>query len=940
MPYIVLDMENRASLPICHKSFKYCQSRSSIPNLCVSSNLTYLSVRSKGDTVKSRIVCVTVIAALAGISSVNGKTLEEKIDSLIALMSTDEKIEQVSKDGFFTTADNDRLGIPGFFMDDGPHGVGRSKSTCFPVGIAMAATWDRDLIYRTGKVMGTEFQAYAKTVQLGPCVDLCRDPRNGRSAETGGEDPYLCAEAGKYVILGIQSTPTIATVKHFNGVNRQDYRNDSDIEITDKQLMDHYGLSFRRAVQDAGCLSVMNAYNLLNGVHAAHSPHLLQTILRDRWGFPFFVMSDWGAVHDAEEAIEAGTDLCMGSSSFEKQLPNLLSSNAVSQETLDQAVARVLKVKMLSGLVESPPTVDESKVNTPEHRELALEAGRKTIILLKNENGILPLSKNNPPSIALIGPSANEAQLDGFGSSSVKPFYSVSPRDGLRNKIDSDLINYEAGCEINGTDTSRFAKAREKAAAADVVIFVGGLDEDMEGEGFSKGGDRKNGTVQLPQIQQDLISELAKENEKVIVVLKSGGVCALEHCIGDIRGLLYAFYPGQEGGNAIADVLFGDYNPAGRLPVTMPVNDAQLPEWNDDFTDDYGCGYRWFDEKELTPQYPFGYGLSYTTFEYGNLDLSPPAPSLGDSIIISVDVTNTGNLDGEEVVQLYLSRGTPLAPKKELAGFQRATIPAGETKTVSCTLTAESFYEFNSSTDHYEVVPQTVVARMGGSSDNLPLSHSFTIEDGTPKPDLHVLRIYTYPKYPRVGEQVCLMAAVKNSGTAASDSQTEHRIDFMIDDEVVGWSDDLTGGIQAGGMRLISLHAGPDGVDMVSLLSDPVRIGVVVDPDNVIEEHSETNNRFETDIAVIDDGTEKTLDTRALGAGRIRVRRSKNRLIVSGYTAGSTTRIDLVNTQGKTLKTITAVDRETAVDVSHYAKNMLLLRLRDGRAGSVIMRIP
>lgn len=890
---------------------------------------------------KSRIVFTTVCAALSSIFSVHGKTIDGKIDSLLALMSNEEKIEQIANDGFMTTPENERLGIPGFVMDDGPHGVRSKRSTCFPVGVAMAATWDRDLIRRIGAAMGTEFHSFGKHVQLGPCIDLCRDPRNGRSAETGGEDPYLCSQAAKYVILGIQSTPIVSVVKHYNGVNRQDYRNESDITITDKLLMDHYGLSFRRAVQDGGCFSIMNAYNLINGLHAAENPHLLQTILRDRWGFPFYVTSDWGAVHDAEDAIKAGTDVCMGSSHYSKKLPTLLESGKVSQDVLDRAVGRVLKVKMLSGLMDNYPAPDQDKANSQEHKQLCLESGRKTIILLKNVNGLLPLEKQSPPSIALIGPSANEAQLDGFGSSVVKPPYSISPRKGLESKIGSEFITYVKGCEIGDADTSGFDNARSAAASADVVVFVGGLDETMEGEGYGKGGDRKNGSVQLPEIQQTLISELAKVNENVIVVLKSGGVCALEHCISDIRGLLYAFYPGQEGGNAIADVLFGDYNPAGRLPVTMPVNDAQLPEWNDDFTDDYGCGYRWFDEKGLTPQYPFGFGMSYTTFEYANLVLSSSQPELGDSITVSVDVTNTGDRDGEEVVQLYMSRGTPSAAKKELAGFQRVTIPAGETHTVTCILTAESFYEFNPSAARYEVAPQTVVVRVGGSSDDLPLSRSFTIGDGTPKPDLHVLRVYTYPKYPKIGDRVSLMAAIKNSGTTASDPQTEHRVDFVINDNVVAWSDDLTGGIPAGGMRLVAVNAAPDGADLVSLLSDPTRIRVVVDPDNLIDEHSETNNEFETDIAVIDDGTKgRSAMNYAPGPGRVRFRRSKSDLVVSGYVAEGTTRIELLDILGRTLKVLTPTGETAAFDVSRYAKSMLLIRLNDKNAGTTIVRVP
>ena len=797
------------------------------------------------------------LLALLCIMPVTGftQTLDQKVDSILALMTTQQKIDQLINNGFMTTPANTALNIPGFVMADGPHGYRFGNATAFPVGIAMTATWDKNLWYRIGHAMGQEFRGYGAGVQLGPCIDLCRDPRNGRSAESSGEDPFLSSRMAENIIKGIQSTPVLATVKHYNCVNRQDNRFNNNEIVSEERLMGHYGLNFRRAIQEGGAFTLMSTYDIVNGIHASDSKFLLDTILRQRWGFPFFIMSDWGSVLSSKMAIQATNDVCMGSDNFKNDLLNLLNAGTIFMEDINKAVRNVLKTKYMTGMLDHYPVGNNLEVNSTEHQLLAREAAQKTIILLKNTGNILPLSKTANKKIALIGPSVNKAQLDGFGSSWVNPPYTVSPRQGIEAKIGSANISFALGCPIKTFDTTGFALARATAMQADYVIFIGGLDNTMEGEGYDIGGDRKNYKVELPDQQQLLIKELAKVNQNIIVVLESGGICAVPSCIGSIRGFLYAFYPGMEGGNAIADVLFGDYNPGGKLPVTMPVNNAQMPVWNDNFNDDYNCGYRYYDELNLTPQYPFGYGLSYTNFTYGNMHLSSTNVNIGDDVSVSVDVSNTGSRDGDEVVQLYLTdvAASIWVPEKELRGFERISLKSGETKTVTFTITSEDYYLWDTHSDKYNAEPGAFVVHVGGSSANLPLSATYNLVDGTRKPDLKIINIYSVPRYPVAGEKVIFLASVKNYGTAATVAGTIHKVIFKVNNVDATWSVNYTKSIPAGGMAVICANAGEYGKNTWPASDTGIyTIAAIVDPDNIIDEHNETNNTTTTTLTVTD----------------------------------------------------------------------------------------
>ncbi|MBF9222926.1 glycoside hydrolase family 3 C-terminal domain-containing protein [Hymenobacter ruricola] len=774
--------------------------------------------------------------------------LEPRVDSLLKAMSTEEKLAQLTKNSFMTTPDNARLKIPGFVMDDGPHGVRFQKATAWPTGMGMVSTWHRGLAEQVGQAMGEEFWAFGKQQQLGPCIDLAQDPRGGRSAESGGEDPYLIGQLQSRVAKGIQKTPVMATVKHFMIEGKQSTRHSRNELFTDRGVMEHYGYNFRTVVQEGAVLSVMSAYNLINGEHAAESPYLLNTVLRERWGFPFYVVSDWDAVHDTKKAILAGNDVCMGSDDYLKDLPGLVASGAVPMTAIDAAVRNVLRTKIMAGLLDYYPKGSKADANTPAHTQLNQQAARESIILLKNSGNILPLKKASLKRIALIGPNADKGNLNCYGSSETSPPYAVSLKQGLETKLGVAKISFAKGCDMNSADTTGFRLARELARGADVVIFAAGLDSTQEGEGYNSGHDRANNSATLPGQQQALINALAKANPNLVVVVQSGGVCAMHESLPRMKGLIYSFYAGQEAGTALADVLLGDYNPAGRMPVSMPTGDSQLTAWSDDLRDANGVGYRMYDKKGTKPEFAFGAGLSYTTFQYGNLQVPKAPVSAGAPVTISVDVTNTGAVAGDEVVQLYLSdKSSKLdMPVKQLKGFERINLAPKQKKTVTFTLSAEDFYFWNEQTKAYEVHPGAYSFNVGSASDKLPLGGAFTLQAATAKPDLKVTQVFTVPRFPKPGQPVTFYAMVKNMGTAPVPTGSKLGVNFTIDKAAVGSLQGLQQPLLPGQARLLPATTN----NWKPTASGNFTVGAVVDGSNAISEWLESNNSFSRPIRV------------------------------------------------------------------------------------------
>lgn len=674
--------------------------------------------------------------------------IDLRVESYISQMTLAEKVKMLTRnESSWSYSGCERLGIPDFKCHDGPHGVrdkSSVRSTAFPTTAARGASFDRTLAYKIAEA--EEFLAQGWDMRLGNCVDVNRHPLYGRASESAGEDPYLCAEIGVAGVLGTQDTGCIANVKHLilNTKEDPEIRKDNQAVIDERSLMEMYGYPFKEAIQRGGAWSLMTAHSRVNGLHSTGNPYVLKKVLRDYWGFRYFVLNDWSSVHDVinqkegtvADVFNNGHDLEANTQYFEG-LVEEVKAGRVKEARLDEAVSRVLKVLLLSGLVDGKKPGNRLDHNSPKHAQLCRDAARKSIVLLKNKGHILPLNKSK--KIALIGPNAAILPIDGRGSARVIPPYAVAPLQGFSRVAENTQIQYAKGCEINSQKRSGFASAIELAESADYVVFVGGLDHTQEGESQ----DRLSGSSALPGVQQELINELAKVNPNIVLVVISGGICSLEKCIDNVSALVYSFYPGQEGGNAIADVIFGNYNPAGRLPVSMPKNDAQLAAFDDDHRQHlFKVGYRWFDEKGFEPEFAFGHGLSYTNFEYSNLRLSEYKINAQDGLEVLVDIENTGEVDGDEVVQLYISdlESSVKMPLKQLKGFERVHLRAGEKQTVKMPLKALAMSYWHDGEKKFFVEKGDFKVMLGGASDKLVLEQVFLVKRDYFVPDFKPTR--------------------------------------------------------------------------------------------------------------------------------------------------------------------------------------------------------
>jgi len=760
-------------------------------------------------------------------SSVPDKTpsaLEKRIDTIIGKMSMQEKIEQL----YYKTDGNKRLGIPQFTGSDGPHGIGNNSKgfSSFPVTIAMAATWDPALVMRVGRAIALEQAARGRDRIAGPTLDLLIDPRNGRAPETIGEDPFLGGRISEAFVLGQNTTSVFGSIKHYN-LNTYEFNRRTNNYLSDERsLVEFWGYHWKRTIQAGGAISVMCAYNWINGDKCAENKFLSKDLLRDHWGFNYYTMCDWGGFSSTEKALNSELDFCEGNDLYIKELPAGVKDGRFDSSLVERATRNVLRTKIISGMIDGVPLIPKTVIDSKEHRELVYESGLKGLVLLKNEQNILPLNIDKVKSIAIIGPNAAILPLDGNSSSKVIPSYQIPVENAIRTILGSARVNYAKGCNINDSDKRQFREAILAAKKSKYVIFVGGLDNTLEGEGYflfrnadeTGGGvvirpDRASQTVLLPGMQNELINEIAKVNPNIILVVISGGTCSVTPVINNIKGLLYAFYPGQEGGRAIADVLFGNYNPSGKMPVTMPRNDGQINPISPDFRNmvTKGVGYRWFDSQKLTPEFAFGSGLSYTTFEYSNIKVNNKLAQTGDLIDVSFDLKNTGKIAGEEVSQLYLSTGriTPSLqmPEKQLRGFKKILLKAGESKSITFTLSPEELYIYNTETQSYQVPEGEFIVRVGGSSDVLPLKAEFSLMNAVGKPDLSIKNIRTMPAFPKEGEEVVFMASLINNGTTSIKKGDNLMVHFYVDGkEVADYYSKMTS-IPVGGMDFICAGA-------------------------------------------------------------------------------------------------------------------------------------
>ncbi|MDD5454550.1 MAG: glycoside hydrolase family 3 N-terminal domain-containing protein [Candidatus Ratteibacteria bacterium] len=631
-----------------------------------------------------------------------------------------ERANQVQK----FAKEKTRLGIPIIIHDECLHGCMAINSTSFPQSIALASMWDDKLMQEIAVTIGKETRARGIRQCLSPTINIARDPRCGRTEETYGEDPYLTSRIAIAFVKGIQSQGVVTTPKHYAANFVGDGGRDSnEIHFSERILREIYFPAFEACVKEANALSIMAAYNSLDGVPCSSNKWLLTNVLRKEWGFKGFVVSDYFSVvhiyekhkvantkaEAAKQAAEAGLDIELPNINCFEKLTELVKRNKISIETINKCVRRILWVKFYLGLFEEPyvnPKKAEKICDCAEHRQLALKAAQKSIVLLKNNKNILPLK--NIKSIAVIGPNADEPRLGGY--SCREPNHVVTPLEGIKNRASKKIIiNFAQGCTIKDKSEKGFESAVSAAEKSDIAILFMGNSDKTEGEAR----DRSN--LNLPGAQEELIKEIAKTDKPVIVVLTGGSVITMGNWINKVQAVIEAWYPGEEGGNAIADILFGNCNPSGHLPITFPKTTGQLPLYYN--YKPSGRDEDYVDLRGKQPLFPFGFGLSYTTFKYSNLKIAPKKIHPCGKTTVSVEVKNTGKYEGNEVVQLYLrdTYSSIARPVKELKGFKKITLKPGEKKKVEFILTVKEL-RFLDRNMEYVVEPGTFKVMVGPNS--------------------------------------------------------------------------------------------------------------------------------------------------------------------------------------------------------------------------------
>lgn len=802
--------------------------------------------------------------------------VDQRVEDLLKRMTLEEKIDMLGGTGF-ATKPNARLGIPELRMTDGPLGVRMDKSTAFPSGISLAATWNPSLVEKIGHALGREVKAFDAHVLLAPCVNIARIPNGGRNFESFGEDPFLASRMAVPYIEGLQAEGVAATVKHFAANNQEHERMFVDAQISERALNEIYLPAFKAAVQEADVLCVMNAYNKINGHFASENDFLLKEKLKNEWDFAGMVMSDWGAVHSSIPTANGAMDLEMPTGEFlnQKTLLPAIQKGEVMRPTIDDKVRRILRTIFKLGLFEKPSLKDNYKIGTKENREAAFLGTREGIVLLKNQNNILPLNFSKLKSVAVIGPNAAKARTGGGGSSQVDPIKAPSPLEILQKNFGKKVkINYAAGVKLDGesipipskylsTDTgeeglfgeyfdnmelngkptysrvdkelyfdwggaSPFDKrswktdnfsvrwtgkikpavsgefildltsddgvrlflddklvidhwtdhapesreyqvnltagkeykiiieyyengggavcklgwtlpgedlmiaAVKAAKQSEVVLLFAGTSGAYESEGF----DRQD--LVLPKNQDELIEKVTEVNKNVIVIVNAGSPVLMDKWLGKVRGVVCAWFGGQEMSYAISDILSGKFNPSGKLPVTFPKRWEDCSAFSSykkesgvtQYTDGIFVGYRHFEHNKIEPLFPFGFGLSYTNFAYAKLKLSANELGQNDKLSLTFEIKNTGKVAGSEIPQLYIRdlKSSVERPVKELKGFSKIFLKSGETKTVTFTVDKSALSFFDEKSKSFVAEPGEFEILIGSSSEKIELKDKFVLK--------------------------------------------------------------------------------------------------------------------------------------------------------------------------------------------------------------------
>jgi beta-glucosidase len=666
----------------------------------------------------------------AGSGEDGGAALASRAAALVGQMTLDEKLSLMAGTGvvrgLWQTPGVARLGFPGYLMTDGARGLGAPnsvddphKGTAFPVGMARGATFDVALEERVGTAIGKEVRAWGGNVILAPVVNVLRHPAWGRAQETYGEDPVHLGAMGSAFVRGAQHH-AIANPKHFAANDIEDTRFTVSVNLDERTLREVFLAPFKATI-DAGALSVMAAYNRVNGTYSCENVHLLRDILKGEWGFTGFVESDWiAAVRSTAPSVVAGLDIEMPSASWftPPKLQAAIDSGDIPMPAIDEAAGRIVRAELDLESRRDATAPDIDVVGGQEHADLALEVARKSIVLLQNRNGALPLDRASVKKLAVVGTFAGIARLGDDGSSKVVPGHAVTPLDGIRARAPSVSVEHVDADVVASADEPR-------VSSADAAVVVVGLGPNDERENVDlKGGDRKS--LGLSAAHVALIEQVAALNPRTIVVMEAGSALLTKPWRASVGAVVMAWYPGQEGGSAIADVLFGDANPSGRLPLTFPEDESQLPPFDHtsaDVTYGYLHGYRYVDDQGSVPAFPFGFGLSYTTFALSNLVLSKSTIPVDGATTATVDVENTGAEAGDEVVQLYVAYpGSSVQHgPNELRAFARVHLAAGAKQTVSLDLPATDLAYYDVGAKAWKVEPLAYTVSAGTSSRDLPL---------------------------------------------------------------------------------------------------------------------------------------------------------------------------------------------------------------------------
>lgn len=710
--------------------------------------------------------------------------MERDLKKIVSEMTLEEKAGMCSGLDFWHLKEVEHLGIPKVMVSDGPHGLRKQdekgdhlgindsiKAVCFPPAVLSACSFDRGLMEEMGKAIGREAQANDVSVVLGPAVNIKRSPLCGRNFEYYSEDPYLAGEIAAAFVKGVQSQHVGTSIKHFAANNQEYRRMSSSSEVDERTLREIYFPAFETAVKKAQPYTFMCSYNQINGTFASENKWLLTDVLRGEWGFKGYVMSDWGAVNDRVKGLEAGIELEMPASGGDNDamIVKAVKDGALEEKILDQAVERILRI-----IFEYADHRKPQEFTMEKDHEGAQHIAEESMVLLKNENHILPLKTSE--KAAFIGGFARNPRFQGGGSSHINCFKTTNVLDSV--PCDAQVVYAEGfPADRDFYDKALADEAVKAAAEADKAVIFAGLPESFESEGY----DRSH--MRLPECQNRLITEILKVQPNTVIVLHNGSPVEMPW-LGEIKGLLETYLGGQAGGAAAANILYGKINPSGKLAETMPLKLSDNPSYLNfgggekvEYREGIFVGYRYYDTKEMDVAFPFGYGLSYTTFAYSNLKLSMENPTEKDTVMVSADVTNTGKSAGKEVVQLYIRdlTGSAIRPEKELKGFEKVFLEPGETKTVTMELNKRSFAWYNTKLHDWFAASGDYEILVGASSRDIRLTETLHLNSSQRLP-MHVHMNTTLGdllRNPETAEAAKKLIQKYLSGEAGSEAASE-----------------------------------------------------------------------------------------------------------------------------------------------------------------------